>query len=130
VFLFLSVAIGICIGVQNTQLAIFGAGFTLAVAAYLYGVDFGSRIDHDGVLHFSSPADGSHDARLRDVLRHYCRHFALISLRESHHAGAMDFAYQLHLHDPDAHRALVSDVQAIPGVQGVNLFVQNEHEEV
>lgn len=130
VFLFLSVATGITVGVQNPSLAVVGTAFTLGVAYYLYGIGFGSRLDHDGVLHFSLPANGEHDGQLRDVLRHYCRHFALISLRTSHHDGAMDFAYQLSLHDPKAHRALVADVSSIPGAQGVNLFAQNEHEEV
>jgi hypothetical protein len=130
VFLFLSVATGITVGVQNTQLAVFGTGFTLLVALYLYGIGFGNRLDHDGVLHFSLPANGDHDPHLRQVLRHYCRHFALVSLRESRHDGAMDFAYQLRLHDPQSQQALVTDVRAIPGALGVNLFVQNEHEEV
>lgn len=130
IFLFLAVATGITVGVQNTQLAIAGTAFTLLVAAYLYGIGFGSRIDHDGVLHFSLPAAGEHDNQLRVVLRHYCRHFALVSLRESRHEGVLDFAYQLRLHDPNAQLALVADVRAIPGAQGVSLFVQNEHEEV
>ena len=116
--------------VQNTILAIMGTGFALLVALYLFGTGFGKRLSHDGVLHFSMPANGEQDPRLRDVLRHYCRHFALVSLRESRHDGAMDFAYQLRLHDPGAHQALVADVRAIPGALGVNLFVQNEHEEV
>jgi len=130
VFLFLSVAIGITVGVQNTQLAIFGSAFTLLVVLYLFGIKFGRRVDHDSVLHFAMPARGEQEPRLRDVLRHYCHHFALISLRNSRHEGAMDFAYQLHLHDPGAHQALVADLRTIPGVLDVNLFVQNEHEEV
>jgi hypothetical protein len=130
VFLFLSVATGISVGVQNTMLAVTGTGFVLLVALYLFGVGFGKRLSHDGVLHFSMPANGDQDPRLRDVLRHYCRHFALVSLRDSRHDGAMDFAYQLQLHDPASHQALVADVRAIPGAVGVNLFVQNEHEEV
>ncbi len=130
VFLFSSVMIGITVGVQNTPLAVLGTVFLLALTVYLSGVGFGRRVDHDGVLHFSMPAQGEQDQRLRDVLRYYCRHFALVSLRDSRHLGAMDFAYQLHLHDPGAHQALVADLRAIPGTQDVNLFVQNEHEEV
>lgn len=130
VFLFLSVAIGITVGVENTQLAVSGTGFTLLVALYLSGVGFGKRVDHDGVLHFAMPARGEQDVQLRDVLRHYCRHFALVSLRNSRHEGAMDFSYQLHLNDPQAHQALVADLRTIPGMLDVNLFVQNEHEEV
>lgn len=130
VFLFFAVAIGITVGVQNTQLAVLGTAFGLLVALYLAGVGFGRRVDHDGVLHFSMPAQGELDGQLREVLGHYCRSFALVSLRESRHEGAMDFAYQLHLLDPDAHQALVADLRAIPGTRDVNLFVQNEHEEV
>ena len=51
-------------------------------------------------------------------------------VRDSRHQGATDFAYQLHLHDPDAHQALVADLREIPGTQDVNLFVHNEHEEI
>ncbi len=130
IFLFLSVAIGITVGVQNTPLAVFGTGFTLLVALYLSGVGFGRRLDHDGVLHFSMPARGEQDPALRELLRHYCRHFALVSLRESRHDGAMDFAYQLRLHEPGTHQALVADLRAIPGTLDVNLFVQNEHQEL
>jgi len=130
IFLFLSVAVGITVGVQNTQLAVFGTGFTLLVALYLSSVGFGKRLDHDGVLHFSMPARGEQDGQLREVLQHYCRHFALVSLRESRHDGAMDFAYQLRLHDPGSQQALVADLRTIPGALDVNLFVQNEHEEV
>ncbi len=130
VFLFLSVAIGITVGVQNTMLAIVGTAVTLLVALYLFGVRFGERLDHDGVLRFSLPALGEQDELLRRVLRHYCHHFALQSLRDSRHEGSLDFSYLLRLHEPEAHHALVTDVRAIPGAADVSLLVQNEHEEV
>jgi hypothetical protein len=130
VFLFLSVAIGITVGVQNTPLAVLGTAFTLAIAAYLYGVGFGGRFDHDGVLQFSLPAGGDHDARLQQVLRHYCDRVSLVSVRESRHPGAMEFAYRLRLHDDGAQHAIVTDVKALPGAQDVSLFVQDEHQEV
>lgn len=129
IFLFLSVAVGITVGVQNTALAAVGTGFVLLVAAYLALIGFGKRVDHDGVLQFSLPAAGEQDDRLRTVLRHYCRRFALVSLRESRREGAMDFAYQLHLRDPQSHQALVADLRTIPGAQDVNLFVQDAHAE-
>lgn len=129
IFLFLSVAVGITVGVQNTALAVAGTGFVLLAAAYLAAVGFGKRVDHDSVLQFSMPAQGEQDARLRQVLQHYCRRFALVSLRESRRDGAMDFAYQLHLRDPGCHQALVADLRTIPGAQDVNLFLQDAHAE-
>ncbi|HEX6811133.1 MAG TPA: DUF4956 domain-containing protein [Planctomycetota bacterium] len=130
VFLFLSVAIGITTGVQNTMLAIVGTSVTLLAAVYLFGVRFGQRADHDGVLRFSLSARGEQDELLRKVLRHYCRHFALVSLRDSRREGALDHSYQVRLHEHGAHRALVTDVQAIPGAADVTLLVQNEREEI
>jgi hypothetical protein len=130
VFLFLSVAIGITVGVQNTTLAVVGTAVTLAAAAYLFGVRFGARFGHDGVLRFSMPAQDEQEHLLRRVLRHHCRHFALVTLRESRREGAMEFAYQLHLQDPDAVTALVADVGGIPGAADVQLLMQNEHEEI
>lgn len=130
IFLFLSVAVGITVGVQNTALAVVGTAFVLLVAAYLAVVGFGKRVDHDGVLQFSMPAQGEQDVRLREVLGHYCRRFALVSLRESRREGAMDFAYQLHLRDPALRQALVADLRTIPGAQDVSLFVQESHAEV
>ena len=130
VFLFLSVAVGITVGVQNVTLAIVGTAVTLAVAAYLFGVRFGERLSHDGVLRFSMPGQGEQELQLRQVMRHYCRHFALVTLRDSRREGSMDFSYQLRMHDPDASTGLVADVRAIPGASDVQLLLQNEHEEI
>lgn len=130
VFLFLSVAIGITVGVQNVPLAVGGTAVTLLVALYLFGVRFGERVDTDGVLRFSLPGQGQQDEHLRTVLRHYCRHFALVSLRESPRDGALDFSYQLRLREAGGQEALVVDVRSIPGVANVSLLLQNEHEEI
>jgi len=130
VFLFLSVAVGITVGVQNTMLAVTGTATTLLVAVYLFGMHFGERLSHDGVLRFSMPALGEQEQHLRRVMGHYCRHFALVTLRESRREGAMEFSYQLQLHDADAVTGLVTDVRAIQGAADVQLLMQNEHEEI
>lgn len=130
VFLFLAVSVGITVGVQNVPLAVVGTGVVLAIAAYLYVIRFGERIDHDGVLRFSMPIGAEADQHRDQVLQHYCRQFSLVSLHESHQPGTMDFTYQLHLREPRAHTALVTDLRAIPGTGQVSLLLQNEHEEV
>ena len=130
VFLFLAVAIGITVGVQNVMLAVSGTLIVLACAIYLFAVGFGERIDHDGVLRFSLPVQAETDAQLQTMLRQHCREFALVSAHESHDPGAMDFTYQLHLRHPHAHTALIVDLRAIQGAGQVTLLLQNEHEEV
>ena len=130
VFLFLAVAIGIAVGVQNVLLAVVGTLVVLSSAIYLFVVGFGERIDHDGVLRFSLPVQAETDSQLQAMLRQHCREFALVSAHESHDPGAMDFTYQLHLRQPDAHTALILDLRSIPGAAQVSLLLQNEHEEV
>ncbi len=126
VFLFLSVAVGITVGVQNTMLAVTGT----ATSSVQFGVQFGERLSHDGVLRFSMPAIGDQEQHLRRVMGHYCRHFALVTLRESRREGAMEFSYQWQLHDANAVTGLVADVRAIQGAADVQLLMQNEHEEI
>ncbi|MCA8976278.1 MAG: DUF4956 domain-containing protein [Planctomycetes bacterium] len=130
VFLFLSVAIGITVGVQNTTLAVAGTATTLLVAVYLNGIGFGQRQSHDGVLRFKLPAADGQPPLLATVLRHYCHHFALAGMRESPHDGALDYTYQLRLFDTAAAPGLVTDIRAIPGAADVQVLMQNEHEEI
>ncbi|MFO1077752.1 MAG: DUF4956 domain-containing protein [Planctomycetota bacterium] len=130
VFLFLAVAIGITVGVEAEVLAVLGTAITLLAAIYLWGVRFGERMSHDGVLRFAMPAHGEQEQALLRVLRHYCRDFALASLRDSRHEGSLDHSYQLRLHDPGSSAGLVADIRSLPGAADVQLLLQNEHEEV
>lgn len=130
VFLFLSVAIGIAVGVHNTPLAVAGTALVLLVTVVLDAARFGERTAHEGVLRCSMPPTGDQDPQLRRVLRHYCRRFDLISLRGAAAADAVDACYHLQLLEPEAQAALVADLRAIPGVADVSLLVQREDEEL
>lgn len=130
IFLFLSVGIGICVGTGNLALAVIGAAFALLVALYLAFSRFGEKIDTDGVLRFSMPAEAEQEGCLRRVLQHYCRSFALMQLGDGGSGGTMEFSYWLRLEDPAQSSALVQDISAIPGVRGANLLMQNEDQEV
>jgi len=130
VFLFLAVAIGIMVGVQNPVLAVTGTAMCLGVTLYLHATRFGQLLSHDGVLRLSMPSAPEHEARLRNVLTHYCRSFVLMHLRASASEQQVDCAWQLRLRDPQQAAGLVHDVRAIPGAAGVSLLVQSEHEEL
>lgn len=129
-WLFLAVGVGITTGIGNTALAVVGTGLALLVALYLDKIGFGSRQSHDGVLRLWLPADRERESRLREVLGHYCRSFALLQLREGRADGEFEFAWQLRLRDAEAVAALVTDVRAIPGAQDVSVLVQDEHQEI
>lgn len=124
IFLFLSVAVGITVGVANVQLAVAGTAFVLLVAAVLARIGFGQRIGHDGVLQFTLAA-GDPDGKLRAALDRHCRRCDLVSLRPSRQPEAMDHAYHLHLRARRSHEALVAELRALPGVQDVSLLVDS-----
>jgi uncharacterized membrane protein YhiD involved in acid resistance len=132
VFLFLSVAVGIAVGVQNAMLAVAGTSVALLVAVYMFSVRFGERIDSDAVIRFTQDQDTSDDGDplLRKMLRHYCKTFALISMRDGRKSSTLDLSYQIMLREPGCHRALVNDMHQVPGIHSVNLLMTNEHEEV
>lgn len=130
VFLFLAVAIGITVGTANPMLAIAGTTTTLGIAAYLFGVGFGARSAHDGVLRLAVPAQGAADALLQRVLTHYCRRATRVSVRDSRRDGEVEVSYQVRLFEAEAQQALITDLRAVPGVHDVFLLISNDQEEV
>ncbi|MBL8733035.1 MAG: DUF4956 domain-containing protein [Planctomycetes bacterium] len=129
VFLFLAVAIGITVGTANPMLAIVGTTTTLAIAGYLYGVGFGARRGHDGVLRLAVPAQGSADALLQRVLTHYCRRATRTSVRDARRDGEVELSYQVRLFEAAAQQALILDLRALPGVHDVMLLLSSDQEE-
>lgn len=128
-YLFLAVGIGICAGVQNLLLAIVGTGFAMLVALVLHAGRFGERHQQDGMLRFRMPGKAEQESRLRQVLGHYCRTFALVRLGAGGTDDELEYAYQLQLHDPEQLSGLIADVQAIPGAAAVQVLMQATHEE-
>jgi hypothetical protein len=130
VFLFLSVAVGITIGTQNIALAVAGTAFALLVALYLFWVGFGERIHHDGVLRLrlSGATDG--EDSLHGLLRHYCRSFTLLQVRDGANEGEVEYSYQLQLRDPELSPGLIADIRTIAGSADVSLLMQTAHEEI
>jgi uncharacterized membrane protein YhiD involved in acid resistance len=128
-YLFLAVGIGICTGVQNLLLAIVGAAFAMLVALVLHFGRFGERLHSDGMLRFCMPGKAEQEGRLRQVLAHYCRTFALVRLGAGAGDDELEYAYQLQLHDREHVSGLVADVEAIPGASRVQLLMQSSHEE-
>ena len=129
-FLFLSVGVGIAVGAGMATMAVLSTVFLCAVAWYLYTIRFGERVDHNAVLRFSMPAEAEQEQLLRRILTHYCRTFALVFLRDTGLSERMEFSYQIDLRDKGAHAELVADLRDVPGIEGVNLLMQNEDVEL
>lgn len=129
VFLFMAVGIGITLGTNNVMLAAICTAVFCSIAVYLAYTRTGGRHDSGAMLRFAMPASDEQEGLLRKILRHYCRSFALVHLREAGPDG-MEFAYQIRLFDPRQSSGLVADMGAIPGVRGVDLLLQEQDEEI
>ncbi len=129
-FLFLAVCIGISVGTHNIMLAVIGTLFACLVSLYMWYVRFGERMTADGLLRFQMDSSDEHESALRRILGNYCQSFGLINLREAGVGIAMEFSYQLKLHDFKQSSMLLSDLRKIPGLTALNLLMQDTDEDL
>lgn len=126
-FVFASLASGVAAGVQAYAVAVLGAAVFALAALYLSWSGYGSRRAFDALLRLQLPAgDEAADRACREVMRRHCRSWVLVNLRE---AGTnhplQEHAYQVKLVDPDRKGALIHDLNAVPGLSGVTLLMQD-----
>jgi len=124
IFIFAALSVGMATGVQAHGAAIlgtlvFGFGFVI-----LHFTGYGARQQPDGLLRFSAPAGPDAEEAIAKILRAHCRTFALVTLREAAQGTMMEHAYQVSVRSPDLRSVLVSNLQAISGVQDVALLLQ------
>lgn len=124
IFIFAALSVGMATGAQAhgaaiLGTAIFGLGFVL-----LHFTGYGARQQPDGLLRFSAPAGPEAEEAIAKILRSHCRTFALVTLREAAQGTMMEHAYQITVRSPDLRNPLVSNLQAIKGVQDVALLLQ------
>ncbi len=130
VFVFMSLAIGIACGVQAYFIALVGATTFSVFALYLTASTFGSRRQFDGLLRFQAPATAESDNQCTQVLREYCAHFALVTLREVAQGRMLEHAYQIKLVDDTYTEPLVGALRTVPDVAGVSVLMQDQGSEL
>ncbi len=129
-FLFMSVGVGIGAGTQNLVIAVVGTGVMCAVAVYLHWTRFGAQFTHDALLRFTLPSAPDGEARLREILTRYCRHFALVHMREPGPGAPLEYSYQITLRDPQGQSALLGALQQLDQLSGLSLLAQDDEAEI
>ena len=130
VFIFAGVAVGVACGVHAFTVAVAGTIVFSGAAVLLALFEVGQRHLFEGLLRFYGPADTTTEKAINDVLRKYARHFALMTLREIRQGDAMEYAYHLRLKQSDERIALVRDLEAVQGIDGVTLYYQDAAQEL
>jgi len=123
-YVFAALASGVACGVRSYAIAIVGTTMFVVAAVALWRTDFGSHRQFDAVLRLRFGADGTAQEAFAAILRRHCRHSVLLNI---HQAGGhlQEHTYQLELLDAQAKTSLVSALEALPGLTGVTLLMQD-----
>jgi hypothetical protein len=130
VFIFGGVAIGVACGVHAFTVALAGTLVFSGTALAMMLTEAGQRHLFEGMLRFHGPADAPTEQAVNEVLKRYSGRFALMTLREIRQGEAMEYAYHLRLKKSDERIAMVRDLEAIKGIDGVTLFYQDAAQEL
>lgn len=130
IFMFASIASGIACGVFGYGIAVVGTlGFCLA-ATFLYFSPFGEYRYYDGLLRFNIKVESEDRQKLEDVLKDYCKNFALITLRETNQGARLEYAYHVKLKNGKSRDGLVDALRPMASIKDVNLMLQETTVEI
>lgn len=126
VFIFTSFGAGIATGTGNAVVAVVGTGVFLAVVTGMRLTGFGGHRQHDGVVRLRVPSGPSATSAVLEVLKHRCRRFALVTLRDVAQGTKIEVVYHVSLLKPgaDEENNLVHALSGIDGAEGVGLSMQ------
>jgi uncharacterized membrane protein YhiD involved in acid resistance len=125
IFIFAALTLGIACGVYQFKIAAVGSIAFCSVALFLYYFPTTSENRFDGLLRFSvSSADKNVESTLRTILMDHCRHFALVTLRETSQGQRLDFAYQVKLKDDKSYQVFIESLKGLNDVTGVTFLLQ------
>ncbi len=130
VYIFGGVGIGVACGVHAFTVAVAGTLVFAGAALAMTATEAGQRHLFEGMLRFHGPTDAGTEKEINDVLRKYAGRFALMTLREIRQGAAMEYAYHLRLRKADERVAMVRELEAVKGIDGVTLYYQDAAQEL
>lgn len=130
-FIFCSLVIGMATGSQMFAIAIIGTLFLSLIFFYLYITNFGAHKPHNGFLRFNVAGHIGSNHDVNSTLKRFCRSFSLISAQD-HGEGHpfVEYAFQLMVRNSAKNDKMLSELEEIEGVSGINLTMQEQILEV
>ena len=130
IFLFAGMAVGVACGLAAFAVAAAGTVVFCGAIAALTVVEFGRHQIFEGLLRFYAPVHPDAEAAIAQVLKRHAGRFALTTMREVRQGAAMEYAYHLRTRRADDRVAMVRELEAIDGVDGVTLHYQDSAQEL
>lgn len=129
-FVFAALVMGVASGTRAYGLALMGAVAFSLVAVYLSRVPFGVRRSFDGLVRFTASWDGPADQHVTQSLKHHCRHFVLVTVREVAQGAASERVYHVRFRADESREAFLRDMAQAPGISGLELMLEDTRLEI
>lgn len=124
IFMFASMAAGIACGVFGYSIALTGTVAFCAAAFFMYYTPFGQERYFDGMLRFNMENGSPGAIKIENIMKEYCKNFALITLRELAQGNRLDYAYHIKMRRGKEKEALVLKLKETESVKDVHLMLQ------
>lgn len=123
-FLFASLSLGISCGVHAFAVTVTGCLCFCLVIFILSKTPFAQSTQYDGLLRFNVATSDSIQSDVDRILKNNCRRFALVTIRDAAQGDRVDYAYQVKLKNQTGQTQLVSDLQKVQSMSGLQLLLQ------
>jgi hypothetical protein len=124
IFVFAALGVGFACGAAAYPTAVAGTLVFAGGCFALHCTGYGARTQPDGLVRFVAPHGAETQEAIAIALRKHCRSFSLVTLREAAQGDAMEHAYQISARSADERSMVICSLQAISGVRGVTLLLQ------
>lgn len=130
-FVLWAIVEGMAVGTERQSTALIGVLVIALIQLYLRVSAFGSRARYDVVLQLVWAGTGTAgDEGLRPILRRHSSKIQLASTRRLPGGDGVDMSYRLLLRDPRRSDELQTELEQIPQVERLSLFVREDESEV
>ena len=125
VFIFFSLAAGMAAGVGLNMIAIAGSLFIGAILLSLSKFEYAKPHKRDFLLQFQCKMNDGPDTYVK-TLQKYCRRNKLINMQSLGPEDLYEFSFYVQLKDKDQRTGLVRELNRLPEITQVRLFVEEE----
>lgn len=124
VFVFASLAVGIACGTYGFSIAVIGTVGFCAANFILHWSPLGQTNYFDGMLRFSLANESNNRSDLDELLRLYCKKFALVTLRDVSQGNRLDYAYHIKLKRNKRYENFICELERIDSIKGISFLLQ------
>jgi uncharacterized membrane protein YhiD involved in acid resistance len=127
VYIFFGLAAGMAAGVGYHKIAIIGTLFVGAVIYLFSKTNLTAPGQEEYLLQFSFSANGDDAPTYQPVLKRHCRRHQLVNVRSlADEQESLELSYYVRFRDRKRNEEFMRDLRAVPGVDQINLFFDEE----